>query len=53
MDHDDNRKITDLQKEEIDVQREILGAIRKWHLTSVYIAVILTIYLGLRLVGVN
>lgn len=48
-----NRRITDLQREEIDVQREILHAINRWHFTTLWIAIVLTAYITLKLTGVE
>jgi hypothetical protein len=39
----ERKEITDLQQEEIDVQRAILKAINRWQITTLYIAVLLTI----------
>lgn len=44
-------EITDLQRAEIDVQNQMLRAMRSWKRTCIYIAFILTIMLILRLTG--
>jgi hypothetical protein len=49
----DDDEIHRLHKEEIGVQTEILQVLRRWYLTSVYIAVILTLFVALRLSGVK
>lgn len=50
---DDNSKINELQREEIDVQREILRVMYRWSLSMMYISALLTVWFVLKILGVR